>query len=256
MNDSPTFGEESREGQDLRALIRSHSVEDLKRAASDPRLTEDLALSLLQRRDLPSEALEAIGKNGELVKHRRVLLALAAHVKTPRHVSLPIMRHLYSFELMQIALTSNVLAEIKRAAEDGIVPRLEQTSLGERLSMARRASGRVAAALLLDPEPRVIEAALDNPFLTEALVVRSLKHQKALPPLVEILCRHSDWCHRRDIQIALLQNENTPTERVSEYAKGLSTGLLREVLAESAVPEKTRNCMKAELELRSQKKTV
>src|SRR5439155_12544841 len=147
-------------------------------------------------------------------------------------------------------------ADIKRAAEDGIVARLEQTSLGERLSMARRASGRVAAALLLDPEPRVIEAALDNPFLTEALVVRSLKHQKALPPLVEILCRHSDWCHRRDIQIALLQNENTPTERVSEYAKGLSTGLLREVLAESAVPEKTRNCMKAELELRSQKKTV
>ncbi len=33
------------------------------------RLTEDLALALLNHRDLPREALEALSKNGPLVRH-------------------------------------------------------------------------------------------------------------------------------------------------------------------------------------------
>ena len=103
------------------------------------------------------------------MKHRRVLAAIVSHVKTPRHVSLPIARHLYTFELLQIALTPAVSADVKMAVEDAITMRLESISAGERLALAKRGSTRIAAALLFDKEPGVMKAALVNPFMTEVL---------------------------------------------------------------------------------------
>jgi len=44
----------------LDQLIHDSSPEILVAVAADPRLTEDLALALLQRRDLPREALELL----------------------------------------------------------------------------------------------------------------------------------------------------------------------------------------------------
>src|SRR5512146_1531082 len=184
---------------ELTNLIHSHSADDLKRAAGDQALGEDLALALLERRDLPPEALEALGKNLAALKSRRVQLALAAHPRTPRHVSLPAIRHLYTFELMQLALSPAVLADIKKAAEETLLSRLEKITLGERITLARRASGRVAAALLLDAEPRVIEAAVTNPFLTEVLVVRALMSEKATAALVELVANDGKWSLRREV---------------------------------------------------------
>src|ERR1700690_4089782 len=81
-----------------------------KAAVTDPALNEDRALTLLKRTDLPSDALEALSKNASVMKSRKVKLALAQHPRTPRHVSLPMIRHLFTFDLMKIALTPVVPA--------------------------------------------------------------------------------------------------------------------------------------------------
>ena len=83
----------------------SQSAESLKNAASDSALTEDLALALLKRPDLPAEACEALTRNANLVKLRKVRRRVVEHPRTPRHVSLAMLRHLYTFDLMQVALT-------------------------------------------------------------------------------------------------------------------------------------------------------
>ena len=49
-----------------------------------------------------------------------------------------------------------VPTDIKMAAEDSLINRLERLAQGERLTLARRASGRIAAELLFDSEPRCI----------------------------------------------------------------------------------------------------
>src|SRR5579864_761555 len=207
--------------QDLTSLIHSHSAEELKRAAAHEGLSEELALALLERRDLPAEALEAMSKNVPALKSRRVLAGMIGHPKTPRHVSLPAIRHLYTFEVMQLALSPAVLADIKKVAEETLVSRLEKITLGERMTLARRASGRVAAALLLDSEPRVIEAAIANPFLTEVLVVSSLISEKASPALLEAASRDPKWSLRREVRIALLRNPLTPAEQAAQFAHSL-----------------------------------
>src|SRR5438270_2489935 len=146
----------------LAELIHEHSPELLRQAARDLRLTEELALGLLERRDLPHQAIEDLAKNMAVMKHRRVLNAVVMHPRTPRHVSLPIARRLYSFELLQITLLASVAADLRMFAEEQLVARLETISAGERMALAKRGSTRIAAALLSDPEGRVIEAALNN----------------------------------------------------------------------------------------------
>lgn len=235
---------------DLTTLIHSHSAEELKRAAADAALSEELALALLERRDLPGEALEALSKNAPAVKSRRVLVGMVGHIKTPRHASLPAIRHLYTFELMQLALSPTVLADIKKAAEETLLSRLEKITLGERITLARRASGRVAAALLLDAEPRVIEAAVTNPFLTEVLVVRALMSEKATAALVELVANDGKWSLRREVRIALLRHPLTPAEPATQFARELPSGVLHELQQDSRLPEAARERVQQELQAR------
>src|SRR5258708_31979490 len=81
------------DGASLDLLVHDTSPEILIGVAADHRLTEDLALALLNRRDLPREALEELHKNASVAKQRKVPLAVVMHARAPRHVSVPPIRH-------------------------------------------------------------------------------------------------------------------------------------------------------------------
>src|SRR6185369_16197178 len=154
--------------------IQSDAHDVLMAAVSNQALNEDLALNLLKRTDLPGDVLERLSKNAAAMKSRRVKLALVEHPKTPRQVSLPMVRHLFTFDLVQLALTPVAPADVKTAADMTLCNRVEAIPSGERLSLAHRASGRVASELLMDVEMRVVHAALDNSRRTEAHVVKAV----------------------------------------------------------------------------------
>ncbi len=234
----------------LESLIHDPSPEVLRAVAAEGRLTEDLALSLLTRRDLPPQALEDLSKNVAVMKSRKVMLAVVAHPRTPRHVALPIVRHLYTFELMSLALLPALAADLKIAVEEAILVRLETIASGERLALAKRASTRVAAALLADSDARVIEAALSNPFLTEAWVVKAVMAGDAPPALLEAVCRHQKWSVRADVRVALLRNPRTPLPRIVALVHLLPASVLRNVLRECRLPAKVKTCLLQELEER------
>jgi len=236
--------------QPLEQLIHDPSPEVLCTAAADPRLTEELALALLERRDLPASGLDQLAKHPALKKSAKVRLALVTHPHTPRFVSLPLLRHLHNFELMQVALTPAVAADVKAAADEAIRNRLGTISPGERLTLAKRGSGRLAAALLLDAESRIVEAALQNPQLTEALVVKALMRERALQALAEQICRHPKWSLRPEVQRALLRHPGTPLGRVLVFARSLPTEALREIMRQSRLSENVRAYLTRELESR------
>jgi hypothetical protein len=217
----------------LEELVHSQDPDVLCAAAQNPRLTEDLALALLARRDLPHQALEAMARNSGLKRLRKVTLAIVAHPHTPRHVSLPITRHLYTFELLQLALLPGVPGDLKIAIEETLISRLETISEGERLTLAKRGSTRIAAMLLNDAEPRIIYAALANPALTEAWIVRALMEDGARETLVHAVCNDSKWSLRRDVQTALLRNRHTPLAKAVTFAQALPAPVVREALAHS-----------------------
>jgi hypothetical protein len=229
-------------------------------------LTEDLALALLKRADLHPEVLEQLAKNANALKSRKVKIALASHPHTPRHVSVPLARQFYTFDLMKVALSPSVPADVKVAVDDVLISRLKAVTVGERLTLARRASGRVAAALLLDlentgakigeakivdhknierkmidakataRETRVMQTALENPRLTEALVINSVLRPAASAALVQAVARHAKWSRRKEIRAALLRTEHLSLARALEFSREISAALLPEILASSRLP--------------------
>ena len=213
-------------------------------------VTADLALAALKDRNLPSEVIEQISRNIAVMKSRKVRVAVAAHPRAPRRIALRLIRELYTFDLMLFALLPAVAADLKRVADELLVARIASITLGERIALARRSSGMVAAALLLDRESRVWQTALENPRLAESGVVKALLRTKALPAFVKAVCHHSRWSVRPDIRLALLRNEYTPLARALEFARRLPPAQLRDVLHSSRLPEKIKRYLRRDLETR------
>jgi len=238
---------------DLERLVHDSSPEVLTAVAADARLTEDLALALLNHRDLPREALEALSKNGQLARLRKVRMAIVIHPRTPRHVSVPTIRHLYTFDLMQVALLPSVPPDVKRAAEEVLISKLASISSGERVTLARRSSGRVAGALLLDKEERIMQAALANPQMTEVSIVKALKAGHGTELLAPAVARHQNWSYRNDVKAALLGNKDTPSGRLIHLAAELPINLIKDVLRSGRLSAQAKNSLLAVLEKRGVK---
>ncbi len=212
-------------------------------AASDsaePPASEDLALAQLKNRDLSPEQIEELTKNRNVLKSRKVRFALAVHPQSHRHLALRLIRELYTFDLMQLSLMPAVAADLKRLADELLVSRVASITLGERLSLARRSSGLVAAALLLDKESAVWRAAMQNPRLTEAAIVKALQAPGSSPIFVETICHDPKWSVRHEIRLALLRNPHTPLGRALEFARHLPPPRLRDVGHTARLPEKTK----------------
>jgi hypothetical protein len=214
------------------------SVDSAFRA--DAALTEDLALSLLKNPDLSSEDIEQIARPTAAMKSRKVRLALAAHPRAPRRLALRLIRELYTFDLMQFSLLPAAAADLKRVADELLIARLASITLGERISLARKSSAALAAALLLDKESRVWQTALENPRLTEAAIVKALQRRAAPGAFLEAVCHHAKWSLRSEIRIALLRSAHTPLACALEFARRLPPVQLRDLLHASRLPEKIK----------------
>jgi hypothetical protein len=216
--------------------------------AQGPR-TEDEILSVLDNRDLSSNEIEQITSTAAM-KSRKVRLAVAAHPRTPRRIALRLIREFYTFDLMQFTLTPAAAADLKHTADELLIARLASVSLGERVSLARRASTLVAAALLLDKEPRVWQTALENPRLTEVAITKAVQRPHATPAFVEAICHHAKWSLRPEIRITLLRNAHTPLARAIEFARRLPPPMLRDILHASRLPEKIKDYLRKNLQNR------
>lgn len=206
--------------------------------------TEDLALAQFKNRDLPLVDIETIARNTGLMKSRKLRMAVASHPHAPRRIALRLVREFYAFELMQFALIPSAPADLRRVADELLLSRLCSITLGERISLARRASERVAGGLLLDKEIPVWQAALENPRLTEAAIAKALQRPIATPAFVVAISHHSKWCLRREIRIALLRNAHTPLSRAIEFAQRLQPPQIRDILHASRLPEEVKQYLR------------
>jgi hypothetical protein len=211
-------------------------------------LTEDSALAVLQRRDLRPESIQQIFKNAGVRKSRKVRLAVAAHPQAERRISLRLIREFYASDLARFALLPAVAADLRHAAVELLITRLPSITLGERISLARRAPTEVAAALLLDKEMRVWQAALENPRLIEAAIVKTLHRNGASDALIVFLCRHPKWSPRPEIRAALLLHEKTPLSHALAFAQSLPPAKVRDILHVSRLPAEVKAYLKATIQ--------
>lgn len=220
---------------EIEILLHHHSRQVLEALLDRPEVRERHLLVLLSRKNLPREIISKIAANREWMTSYQMKLAVVRHPRTPRHVALPLVKFIYLFDLLGIALTPGVPAELKRLSEDAILAQREGIALGQRISLARRGSHRLAGKLLGDSDRRVIEAALSNPSLTEHNVGAALVLENASAELAEAVLIHPRWSIPRSVKQALVRCKSLSLARLMGILPELSAPELADVAADPRV---------------------
>ncbi len=231
--------------QKVEAFFKETAKEVLMALARNPNLRENDLLRLLERKDLPQDVVSQISEHQEAEKSYAIRLALVRHPKAPRLVSLPLMKFLFLFDLVRVSQTPSVPTDVKLAAEEAVLKKVEALPQGEKLTLARRGSGRIAAGLIVSDDPQLVSAALDNPFLTEGDLLKVLSLEDLPRRVVEALANHSKWSTRYYLRLSLLRNPHTPRERVVAFLPDLAVNDLKDICLDRRMPEEVRSYIQA-----------
>src|SRR5437899_2088290 len=237
-------------GEELAGLVHHPSADVLLALLDNPALDETQVCLLLERKDLPGEILEEIARRKALLKSYRVKKALAFHPRSPRLVSLRLLRDLYLMDLVQVAILPGVSPELKRNAEEQLIARLPQLPLGQKITLARRGPARVAGALLAEGHAQVISVVLDNPYMTEAQILKALSREKLPTSVIPAIVHHHKWSITYNVRLALVRHPSTPLASILSYLPELTVSDLRELAAPGIVPESLRKYLQAEVQRR------
>ena len=198
----------ARECSDMAPFLRATDPDVLKAVVGNPNFGEREALYLLNRMDLPSTVIQELATQRTVASRDAVKLALTKHPKTPLRTALEQLKFLYLFDLVSVCLQTGVRAEVKRASEELILGQVPKLAVGQRITLAKRGPARLAARLLKRENLQIIQAVLDSPYLTEAVLLPALNRPDCSPRIVEAIATHPKWGLRYDIRLALLRHSS------------------------------------------------
>ena len=237
-------------GEELAGLLHHPAAEVLLALLDNPALDEAQLCLLLARKDLPGEVLEEVARRKALLKNYQAKRALAFHPRAPRLISLRLLRDLYLMDLVQVALTPGVASELKRSAEDQLLARLAQLPLGQKITLARRGPARVAGALLAEGHAQIISIVLDNPYMTEAQILKALSRERLPIAVIPAIVQHRKWSISYNIRLALVRHPAAPLATILSYLPQLTVSDLKELAAPGIVPPALRKYLQAEVQRR------
>ena len=236
---------------ELKALL--HEVEEgvLLALLENPHLEELHVCQLLERLDLSANVLAAVASEGKWTSSEAVRLSLARHPRTPRRFSLALLRQLYLFDLVRLSLLPSAPAEIRRLAEEIIITRVPHVPVGQKLTLARRGSARVAGALLAEGHPQAVKLALANAFLTESQVLKVLAKPGVPERVVVAIARDPKWSCQYNVRVALVRNVHTPAHVVRAILPNLTLRDLKDIFTLETLAPHLRKYIKQELARRT-----
>lgn len=210
-------------------------------ALKNPHFSEDHLLALLKRRDLTEETLERIYRNCSKNLNHRLILALIKNPATPDMIVRTLLPRLHLFELVDICFLPGATSDKRMNAERNILQRLPTAPLGNKITLARRATANIVAELLKEGDPLLIKVCLDNPRLKEAAIYRFLNGPRASAETISMIARHHRWQHRPNLRMAILRNSRTPAIWFTVWLPKLSLPLIKNMLkGQRLKPEQKR----------------
>jgi hypothetical protein len=135
---------------------------------------------------------------------------LARHPKLGQIHALRLVPTLFWRDLMELGLEIKVSPVVRRAADRQLIGRLSGLSLGERMTLARRAGLGVLQHLRFDSDRQVIGALLENPRLTQGLLLPLAANESVPPEILRLLSENRRWGVQYPIRLALARNPRTP----------------------------------------------
>jgi len=122
--------------------------------------------------------------------------------------------------------------------------------LGQKITLARRGPSRVAGALLPEGHAQVLPVVLENPYLTEAQVLKALAREKVPVHVVRAVANHQKWSQSYNVRLALVRNPSTPVSIVLGFLPHLTVNDSRILAEPGVVVENLRKYLLAEVNRR------
>ena len=161
-------------------------------------------------------------------------------MRTPISLARACLPHLYWKDLADIAEDARIAPAVRRQAEEVLKGRLGEMTQGERITLARRASRGVIAALRETAEARVLRALLGNTRLREQDVTQIAQNQNAPREVLALLADHPAWGGQYGIRLSLLANPRTPVPVALRLMEGLAPQDLQRLARDARVPKIVR----------------
>ncbi len=244
------YGALTAERDGILSALNDPSMEVIRSLLKNPRLDEPLLLQLLKRKDLTEEILTSVARMAVSGESHKVKVALVHHPATPARIVQALLPHLYLFELVTVCFLPGVTPDQKVAAERAIIQRLPGTPLGNKITLARRATSDVVAALLQEGNPHLMDACLDNPRIRESALFRFLNGPKATAETISAIARHSRWKNRPNLKMAILKNSRTPNIWFTVFLPTISLVEIKNLRASGRLAGGQKMCVEEELKRR------
>lgn len=206
-------------------------------------LIEEEAIRLLQNRFCTTKMATAIASDERLAGYYEVRKALVRHRATPQGHAMKFVPHLYWADLLRLSIDTTIHAAIRRAIDQHLLMRLPKVTLGEKIAAARGCSREIMRALLTDPNPRVFEALLINPRLTEDDLVTHVSAGRATAQQLAAVASSPKWSFRMPLRRALVLNPDTPKAVAAAQLRFLPKADLDSLLRSSTTSTYIRRCI-------------
>ncbi len=154
--------------------------------------------------------------------------AAARHRRTPEPLALRFISGLFWRDLLEISVDVRISPTVRRIAEKYLIRRLSRLTTGEKMAVARRATPEILARLREDPSLEVIKALLENPRLTEPVLLPLVASEATLPRILDLVASTPRWKARYEVRVALSRNSRSPFRVIFEI---LPTLRRRDLLA-------------------------
>jgi hypothetical protein len=218
----------------LDRLLRDGGEQELLEAVTrlSGHLDTRAVLVALKNPYVGREVIEVFLAQRQLLTSLEVRRELVTHPKTPEARALNLVHSLLWKDLVRLGANSRVRPRIRRAADLRLAERVPKLSVGERIAVARQAGPGVISKLRHDPSPRVIEGLLENPRLTEGLLLPLAASDTARPEVLARVAENPRWGVRYPIRAALARNSKTPVQTALSVLSMLKKSDLEAVAAD------------------------
>ena len=206
---------------------------------------------LLERKNLPGEILEEVARRKPLLKNYRVKKALAFHPRTPRLVTLRLLRDLYLMDLVQLDTfaghSDGVETECGGSADFAAAAAAAWTENHSGAARAcasgwRASRGRARANRYHRSGQRVSDGSHK--------CCECFRAKNCRPGVVRTISLHRKWSISYNVRLALVRHPLSPLATVLAYLPELTVSDLRELASPGIVSESLRKYLQAEVQRR------
>lgn len=208
--------------------------------ASDSAGSRDTLLRLLRDRQAPAAQLARLARDPRFARDHEVKRAVALHPNTPLAVSRELLPQLFWRELAEAVADSRLHPAVRRTAEECLERCLDHLALGERVALARRASGSIVRSLATSRDTPVLIALAGNPHLDERDALLIASGADAPAEALTELASHDKWGRWRSVRQALVRNQRTPAASALRLVETLDEQELRRLAQDDKVPRIVR----------------